>query len=242
MMNQNSCIINDGEDLFTKFEFLEHIPGIYFVIDLNITYQATSKPALQMMDLNDVSSIINKTVFDLPNRISEAAELFIKYANKVFDTKSKVNAIQIFNNANGPIAILAEESPILDKTGRVQGAFLQAIDITSVFLKNYQSLYDSNKKFINELDSPKQYILTPESSPLSLPLRQQEILALMIRGKTIEDIGKILGISPKTVEKHIYSLKENLNCNSKSQVIEKAIDSGFIWHLPETLLSIPRLF
>ena len=87
---------------------------------------------------------------------------------------------------------------------------------------------------------PKQYILTPEASPLPLTHRQQECLALLIRGKTYKEIAYMLGISNRVVEDHIHAIKYKLGCYSKSQLIEKAIDSGFLFHVPETLLGLLR--
>lgn len=87
-------------------------------------------------------------------------------------------------------------------------------------------------------DLPKQYMLSPEASPLPLTLRQQECLSLLIRGKPVKEIAYILGIADRTVEDHIMRMKYSLGCNTKSQLIELAIDKGFLFHVPELFFRV----
>lgn len=234
--------INEEENLATKFEYLRHLPGISYVTDINCNLQASSIQGSQTLGWSDPSDLVTKSVFDIPNEASEAAELFLEFASTTTRLKKKLTAVQAVYTGNCPITTISEETPIITQNGIVKGLFLQALDITDFFIKNCQSLYRSDEKFVSKLNLPKQYILSPEACPLSLPLRQQEILALMIRGKTMKEVAYALSISPRTVEKHVIGLKENLGCQKKSQIIEKAIDSGFLFHLPETIFGIPNLF
>lgn len=60
-------------------------------------------------------------------------------------------------------------------------------------------------------------------------LSAQEIkcLHLLIAGKTIKMIAKILNISPRTVEHYLENIRHKLHANSKSELIEKVI--YFLW-------------
>jgi DNA-binding CsgD family transcriptional regulator len=76
--------------------------------------------------------------------------------------------------------------------------------------------------------------LNADHSPLSLSEKQEACLFLLIRGKTIKQIGKILKKSPRTIEGHLEAIKHKLNSSTKSQLIEKAMASGFFF----TFLSV----
>lgn len=56
-----------------------------------------------------------------------------------------------------------------------------------------------------------------------LSVRHKECLKWLIRGKSSVDIGLILGISKRTVEKHIATLKEKLGCYTLFQVGLKTV-------------------
>ncbi len=54
--------------------------------------------------------------------------------------------------------------------------------------------------------------------------REKQVLTLLIRGKTAKEIGNRLGISRRTVEHHIESLKFKTNSKFKSDLIDKFIE------------------
>ena len=61
-----------------------------------------------------------------------------------------------------------------------------------------------------------------------LTRRESEILKFVILGYTAKRIGRELKISFRTVEKYIDSLKLKFRCNSKGELVELAIKSGYI--------------
>ena len=63
---------------------------------------------------------------------------------------------------------------------------------------------------------------------IALSKRQSECLYHLLRGKSAVKIGKILGLSPKTVEYYIDEIKNKMGCSSKAEVIEKSIEKGYI--------------
>ncbi|NRB10681.1 MAG: helix-turn-helix transcriptional regulator [Rickettsiaceae bacterium] len=127
--------------------------------------------------------------------------------------------------------MLEHKKPIHNEEGNVIGVFTSSNDITNLIFKKYNSLNLLDKRFTSNLKH-KKYILTSEFSPLSLTKKQKECLAWVIRGKTNKEIVYLMGISCRTVDEHIQKMKLKLDCNSKSQLIEKAIDSGFLLYVP----------
>ncbi len=62
----------------------------------------------------------------------------------------------------------------------------------------------------------------------ALSRREIEILQWVAAGKTQQDIGDILSISPRTVEVHLRSSREKLNALSTAQAVGRAISMGLI--------------
>lgn len=61
-----------------------------------------------------------------------------------------------------------------------------------------------------------------------LTQRQFDVLKYLILGYTAKKIGLALDISYRTVENYVETLKLKLCCNTKSELIEKAIKSCLI--------------
>ena len=117
--------------------------------------------------------------------------------------------------------------------------FAQGIPISnSRLLNQYMNLNISDSKIKNIININKSamYIINSEHSPLPLSPQQQCCVFLLIRGKTLKEVAYILEISTRTVESHIEAIKHKLGCYNKGQIIEKAIDSGFLYYIPEALL------
>lgn len=62
----------------------------------------------------------------------------------------------------------------------------------------------------------------------ALSRREIEILQWVASGKTQQDVGDILSISPRTVEVHLRSSREKLNSLTTPQAVGRAISMGLI--------------
>ena len=58
---------------------------------------------------------------------------------------------------------------------------------------------------------------------LSLTLREAEVLAWIARGKSSRDIGEILSLSPRTVDKHLEQIYAKLGVESRSAAATLAV-------------------
>jgi DNA-binding CsgD family transcriptional regulator len=70
---------------------------------------------------------------------------------------------------------------------------------------------------------------------IKLSGREAECLFFTLRGKTVKQIAKYIGISHRTVEEHLTNLKIKFNAQNKYDFIDKAIQTGFLNTIPETL-------
>jgi len=60
-----------------------------------------------------------------------------------------------------------------------------------------------------------------------LTLRQRDVLRLLADGRTMKEVADILGVSPRTVEKHKYQAMETLGLGSTAELIRYAVAHGF---------------
>jgi DNA-binding CsgD family transcriptional regulator len=151
-------------------------------------------------------------------------------------TKKPVISINVLQDVFGIKAMFNQRKPLQNSEGKTIGVIGQSIDATNLLIRNLKWLTNADTRFIGIIKTPQQYILTSEACPLPLSQREQECLVLLIRGRVMKEIAFILGINARTVETHITHIKAKLGCTSKSQLIEKALNSGFLFHIPLSLL------
>ena len=243
-MYENSVVTQDfitnidcknRDELISKFECIRYMPGLILVKDINSQYLSASTTITRTLGFNKVAQVINLKDYDLPCGASEAANQFVFEDKQVLLTKRSITTLNVCCYANDSWKILlGQKLPIIGEDGIVLGIFFQGIDITKVsVLKYYLGLN------LNQLDQKIErkrsvsYVLSAEHCPLPLPPRQQECVFLLVRGKTFKEIAYLLRLSERTVEDYIECIKHKLGCHTKGQVIEKAIDSGFLFYIPE---------
>ena len=78
--------------------------------------------------------------------------------------------------------------------------------------------------------------LDTNTLPVKLNTRESEVLFLLLYGKKPQYIAKVLAISVKTVENYVLHLRAKFNANSKSELLDRALDLGFGSHIPESML------
>lgn len=61
-----------------------------------------------------------------------------------------------------------------------------------------------------------------------LTKRQKEVLRHMADGLTNKEVASRLSLSPRTVEMHVGSILDRLNCRARTEAIKKAVESGLI--------------
>jgi len=57
----------------------------------------------------------------------------------------------------------------------------------------------------------------------TLPARQQEVLALLVKGNTMREVAAVLKITQRTVAFHKYRIMEKLEISSNAELIRYAI-------------------
>ena len=68
----------------------------------------------------------------------------------------------------------------------------------------------------------------PKKTFFDLTEREQEILALLMKGSLYKEIGVQLNISPHTAKKHVLNIYQKLHVNSRAQAMRLAYDKGLL--------------
>jgi DNA-binding CsgD family transcriptional regulator len=71
--------------------------------------------------------------------------------------------------------------------------------------------------------------------------RQRQVLALAALEYTIEDIARLIGREPKTVESHLASIYQRLRVRSRVGAVLKAISLGELPSDSDKLLKLAKL-
>lgn len=129
-----------------------------------------------------------------------------------------------------------QKNPIFNNKGKVVNLFAHAIDLSnSSQFKVYMNFHQLDSKLFGKPLKSTSYTLNSEYTPIPLTEKQENCLFLLVRGKTVKEIAKILQLSPRTVECHIEAIKIKLDCQYKSEIVGKAIEKGFLHYIPKIL-------
>ena len=154
------------------------------------------------------------------------------------------NLAEIFSKAPDEISKGLPLSALLeavhpDDVQSVERSIAQAVQNQQSFSKNYRVRHGDGWKQVHAIGRCYQteagglrfsgaLTTTDEKRPAELPPRELECLNWCSQGKTNWEIGRILGISDRTVEHHIASAVRRLGCTGRVQAVALALRTGLI--------------
>lgn len=113
--------------------------------------------------------------------------------------------------------------PLYDQDGHIEATLGIAFEVP--YSKVDQSLTQV-KALLNTLPSQT---ICPEKAKHqktefdNLTQREQQVVCLVARGKTLKEVAKDLSLSPRTVETYFDSAKHKLGCKTKSELIQRLL-------------------
>jgi DNA-binding CsgD family transcriptional regulator len=227
--------INDISD----HNYLYNLPGLFCIKTVNSRYMSMSKSLIQRLGWSKLDQVIGKSDFDIPSPAREIAPHCVRIDQKIIESKQTVETLDVVIRDGGYKILISQKSPIFNSLGEIAGIFYHGIDITETNLFPYfKTFCDSEQKILKMIKKPASYLLAYNQSPIDLSTQQQLCVFFLIRGKRTKEIAHILGISTRTVESYIEIIKHKLGCCSQSQIIEKAIDAGFLYYIPKDILNV----
>jgi len=74
----------------------------------------------------------------------------------------------------------------------------------------------------------KRYYIKGKDRSFYFTYREAQCLSYLAKGNSSKQIGKILELSPRTVQSYLDKIKNKFNCNTRSELIQKAIEYNFL--------------
>ncbi len=119
------------------------------------------------------------------------------------------------------VVIMKRKGDIISKIEKSQlSPSLKQANATSVWVR---LVPDNETKHHCLIFERERILSSPEQlEALGLSIRETEVTFWILYHKTSWEIGKILGISTRTVDKHVERIFSKLDVNNRSQLIEEA--------------------
>jgi len=123
-------------------------------------------------------------------------------------------------NAEGGINIYkSQKCPLYSKQGKIIGVFgISTVYNDQILLDNIRNKENFIIKFVSTQDDVHSSMLG------CLSRRQIECLFHVLRGMTIKEIAICMRLSPRTIEHYLETVKDKLNCKSRSQLVAKVVE------------------
>lgn len=164
------------------------------------------------------SNIIGNTDFDFFDL--SFSEEFKEHDDKVISTESPI----FFSERNKyfdetlPRYYMSHKMPLRSRSGKVIGILGQTIEHEQSDLKLITTILHDIKSVpvsMSGFDFMKRF-----KAKYQLTNRQAECAYHLVKGKTKKEISQILNLSIRTVETYWEQIKNKLNCNSRSHLID----------------------
>jgi len=199
--------------------------GLYAKKDVDSVITECDEMFLQYTGAKSKDEIVGHTDFEFVWQ--EYAPLYRKHELDILSGNEYSAIIPVKDADNNTLLFLHNKIRTLDEKGEVDGLIVRAMEILN---PNYHELITSLTK-INTQKKPV-FALGKKINDIELSVRQKQCLFFLLYGKTAKAIANILKISPRTVETHIDNMKIKFGCRSKSELIDAAINLGFLDVLP----------
>lgn len=218
----------------------DYMPGAFlWKKDLNSVYMETNAACANLFGFRrkrDISGFVDE---EIPCKIAEFAEVFRQQDQRVISSGKPLKILEIHPCASEQWKVMLNtKNPLRNSGGDIVGTFAYCLDITqemsqiATILARLGVQHYSKGKI-----AQGSFLLDQSGLEIELTKRQAECLFYLIRGKTFKQIAQALKVSPRTVEDHIEQLKLKFACQNKSELVETAIQQGFINVLPPNLFS-----
>lgn len=168
--------------------------------DKKSNFLGCNKKFLASTGCGSSQDFIKTNDYDMP-WANAFADIYVEDDRNIIDTGiPKINYKQLQQQLDGTTkTILVSKIPLYGSKGEINGLLGFYTDISS------------EEVIVN----------------IGLTKRQSQCLYHLVRGKTAKQIAKALNLSNRTVEFYLENIKDKFKCESRSDLIAKAIEMGF---------------
>jgi len=223
------------EQFHKNVQYFEHNKGYVLWKDRDSVFMRGTALILELVGAKTRSELEGFTDQDLKCDAAMYADAFIQQDQDVIENDKSILCFDSFLYANDQFYIsMGIKAPLKDEHNKIVGVSctsysLEDSFLTKVILKILKSQENFRPVGTCSLE------LVDCFHEFNLSKRESECLYYLMRGKSAKEIGSILGISGRTVESYNECIKNKMGCDSKSDIIDLAIDSGLLTFIPKEL-------
>ena len=210
----------------TLMDILSLPINVYFSNSDGVTEKCNEECAM-LSGYDSANQAIGKSIYDTPDASIELAELCVKN-NKTVMTSNKLLCVEenLFHADGFGSQALSIKLPWYDSEDKTIGIFGCSIVINQQPLAPALStlMQLGLLKTTQEFDDNFIAQAGKQIGDVYFSRREVECLTHTSRGKSAREIGNILGLSRRTVEQYITSIKLKLKVRTKSELREKAME------------------
>jgi DNA-binding CsgD family transcriptional regulator len=222
---------------FDEKKLSMEIPGLFLGWkDKNSRIIGINKTVAKMAGFASPDEAIGKYDCDLPCDLANYANQFVAMDRRVMREDKQYRMIEVYQYANGRHALLTSKAPLKDSKNTIIGTVFYSIILESYEFIKLASILSQYHRYYSSLNFGS-YVIEPVNNQFSLSVRESEVLFYLLRGKTAKQIASTLKLSPRTIEDYIDHIKIKLNCHTKSALIEKAVEAGLLYFIPNNLMN-----
>lgn len=206
---------------------LNNASGIVSWKNHHFEFMGCTEPLAQLANLKSPKLIIGKQDEELPWGKG--------YINIFKEQDKKILAGHItwilgrYAFADKKRIILTKKVPLLNSSQHIVGIINYISKIHHQSLHNItQTLLHANITITPELLQLIQSLFNVNQNNIALSPREEESLYYLMQGMTAKEVGKQLGLSYRTIEYYITSIKDKFRCTKLSGVIVKAMEQGYM--------------
>jgi len=214
-------------------EYIDSLPGPAMYKNEHGVFQYLNQAYADLAGVRgNRLDFIGSTAYDLPCGMAAAAATFEEQDALVMRSQRIVRNLDIHPYAGGVWgAHVGCKQPVFDASRQVVGTIWQGTDITDAYTT---AIATQLAKFSGTQNS---YLLSEQAAAVSLTPRESEVLFLVLHGKTAKLTAAALGLSYRTVQQYIDTLKFKFRVRNKIELIDKAIAQGYMSQIPLSMFS-----
>lgn len=113
----------------------------------------------------------------------------------------------------------------------VQRSFEHKDDKSLLNDKFYQQMQAAKRNFLKNTPTPRFIFEEGEDNGIKLTQREISCIISLMQNKTAAETAALMNISRRTVESYLDNIKIKLNCNTKSDLVQKIAKNKFLLSL-----------
>ncbi|MDF2184714.1 helix-turn-helix transcriptional regulator [Grimontia hollisae] len=211
----------------------EQLPGCWGCKDTESRFVYLNYAYAKLLGAKTPEELIGKSDEHMPGKLAEYAIQFRQQDKRVMDSGRYMRVLNIHPYPDGRWqAHVFTKVPWYGEKGEVLGTIFhgQPLD-QNPMLEVGQWICKAAGTF-----SAMPFITDGEKGEISLSPRESEVLFFHLFGKKPQFIAHALGVSVKTVENHFANLRIKLGAATKTELVDKALESGVGCKIPASLL------